>query len=229
LPRAEIATRGLVKRFGGTEALHGLDLEIPAGALWGVVGADGAGKTTLLRCIAGLYEPDEGEVEPGVTGQLRIGFAPQGFHLYGDLTVLENLLFFGGLYGLDATDRAERIGELLQFASLTGHRDRMAGTLSGGMQQKLVLACALVHRPAILLLDEPTTGVDPVSRREFWRLVEQLHQDGATILLASAYLDEIERCEHVVFLHEGRVIAAGEPERLRGAHANLEEAFLAAM
>ena len=225
----EIAARGLVKRFGAVEALRGVDLELPNGALWGVVGADGAGKTTLLRCIAGLYKPDEGEAVPGVAGQRRIGFAPQGFHLYGDLTVLENMLFFGGLYGLDAAALGARVDELLGFAGLAGHRRRIASQLSGGMQQKLVLACALVHQPAILLLDEPTTGVDPVSRREFWRLVEQLHQDGATVLLASAYLDEIERCERVVFLHEGRVIAAGEPERLRGEHPTLEDAFLAAM
>jgi len=225
----EIAARGLVKRFGKVQALRGIDLEIPAGALWGVVGADGAGKTTLLRCIAGLYRLDGGAVQPGAAGQLRIGFAPQGFHLYGDLTVLENMLFFGGLYGIDAADLAARVEELLGFAGLSEHRDRMASRLSGGMQQKLVLACALVHRPAILLLDEPTTGVDPVSRREFWRLVEQLHSDGATILLASAYLDEIERCEHVVFLHEGRTIASGEPDQLRGSHASLEDAFLEAM
>jgi drug efflux transport system ATP-binding protein len=225
----EIAARGLVKRFGRVQALRGVDLEVTPGALWGVVGADGAGKTTLLRCIAGLYRPDAGEVRPGVAGQAAIGFAPQGFHLYGDLTVLENMLFFGGLYGIDAAQLAPRVDELLSFAGLTEHRGRMAGQLSGGMQQKLVLACALVHRPSILLLDEPTTGVDPVSRREFWRLVEQLHSDGATILLASAYLDEIERCEHVVFLHEGRTIASGEPEQLRGSHASLEDAFLEVM
>lgn len=227
--RAEIAARGLVKRFGTVEALRGVDLEVPKGALWGVVGADGAGKTTLLRCIVGLYEPDEGEIAPGVEGQLRIGFAPQGFHLYGDLTVLENMLFFGGLYGIGRAPLEERVDELLSFAGLTDHRNRMAGRLSGGMQQKLVLACALVHQPEILLLDEPTTGVDPVSRREFWRLVEQLHRGGATVLLASAYLDEIERCEQVAFLHDGRVIATGDPEQLRGEHPNLEEAFLAAM
>jgi len=224
-----IAARGLAKHFGRTQALRGIDLQVPAGALWGVVGADGAGKTTLLRCIAGLYRPDAGSVVPGAAGQSRIGFAPQGFHLYGDLTVLENMAFFGGLYGLDSATIAARVDELLSFAALSAHRQRMAGALSGGMQQKLVLACALVHRPSILLLDEPTTGVDPVSRREFWRLVEQLHAGGATILLASAYLDEIERCEQVVFLHTGRVIAAGEPDELRGGLATLEEAFLAAM
>ncbi len=229
IPTSAIAARGLIKRFGRVQALRGVDLEVPRGALWGVVGADGAGKTTLLRCIAGLYRPDEGEVEPGQPGQPRIGFAPQGFHLYGDLTVAENLLFFGGLYGIEARALRARSDELLGFAGLTEHRMRMAGTLSGGMQQKLVLACALVHTPSILLLDEPTTGVDPVSRREFWRLVEELHASGATILLASAYLDEIERCEYVAFLHEGRVIASGEPDDLRGAHHSLEEAFLEAM
>jgi drug efflux transport system ATP-binding protein len=224
-----VAVRGLVKRFGRTTALRGLELEIPAGGLWGVVGADGAGKTTLMRCIAGLYRPDEGEVVPGAAGQPLIGFAPQGFHLYGDLTVEENMLFFGGVYRIRPDVLARRVDELLEFAALGSHRGRIAGHLSGGMQQKLVLACALVHGPAILLLDEPTTGVDPVSRREFWRLVEELHADGTTILLASAYFDEIERCEHVVFLHEGRTIASGEPQRLRGRHASLEQAFLEAM
>jgi ABC-2 type transport system ATP-binding protein len=225
----EIVAQGLVKRFGRVEALRGVALEVPNGALWGVVGADGAGKTTLLRCIAGLYRADAGVVEPGRAGQRRIGFAPQGFHLYGDLTVIENMLFFGGLYGIDAPELRRRAEELLSFAGLGEHHRRMAGALSGGMQQKLMLACALVHRPSILLLDEPTTGVDPVSRREFWRLVQRLHADGSTILLASAYLDEIERCEHVVFLHEGRVIASGEPRELRGAGSSLEAAFLAAM
>jgi ABC-2 type transport system ATP-binding protein len=229
MPGGPIATRGLVKRFGAREALSGVDLEVPRGALWGVVGADGAGKTTLLRCIAGLYRPDEGEVAPGMDGQRLIGFAPQGFHLYGDLTVDENLLFFGGLHGIEQQTLRGRIDELLAFAGLGDHRSRMAGELSGGMQQKLVLACALVHTPPILLLDEPTTGVDPVARREFWRLVEQLHSGGATILLASAYLDEIERCEHVLFLHAGRVIASGEPDELRGSHRTLEDAFLEAM
>jgi len=225
----EIAARGLVKRLRSTQALRGIDLEVPAGALWGLVGADGAGKTTLLRCLAGLYRPDAGTATPGAAGQSQIGFAPQGFHLYGDLTVLENMAFFGGLYGLDAATIATRVDELLAFAGQGAHRYRIAGKLSGGMQQKLVLACALVHRPSILLLDEPTTGVDPVSRREFWRLVEQLHAGGATILLASAYLDEIERCEQVAFLHEGRVIAAGAPDELRRGCATLEDAFLAAM
>jgi drug efflux transport system ATP-binding protein len=224
---AEIAAVGLVKRFGRVEALRGVDLAVPAGALWAVVGPDGAGKTTLMRCIAGLYRPDAGRAEPGVPGQGRVGLAAQGFHLYADLTVDENLVFFGRLYGLGRDLLRERAEDLLGFTGLARHRRRLAGDLSGGLRQRLTLACALVHRPPVLLLDEPTTGVDPVARRDFWELVTRLHVDGATILLASAYFDEVERCEHVVYLHGGRVHASGAPEELVGSHASLEEAFLA--
>lgn len=226
---AEILLSGLRKRLGGAEVLHGVNLEVAAGDLVGLVGPDGAGKTTLLRCIAGLYRPDGGTVEPGNEGQLRLGFAQQGFHLYAELTVAENIAFLGAVYGLDRESLAARAEELLAFAGLGAHRDRPAGELSGGMQQKLTLVCSLLHGPAILLLDEPTTGVDPLSRREFWELIERLHLDGATILLASAYFDEVERCERVVYLDEGRVVAQGTPEQLRGEHASLEAAFLATM
>jgi ABC-2 type transport system ATP-binding protein len=224
---AEILVSGLYKRLGGAEVLRGVDLAVDGGGLVGLVGPDGAGKTTLLRCISGLYRPDGGSVEPGIAGQLRLGFAQQGFHLYGELTVQENVDFIGAVYGLGRELLAERADELLAFAGLTDHRSRRAGALSGGMKQKLTLVCSLLHRPPILLLDEPTTGVDPVSRREFWELIEQLHLDGSTILLASAYFDEVERCERVVYLDGGRVIAQGTPEELRGEHASLEEAFIA--
>ncbi len=224
---AEILVSGLHKRLGHAEALRGVDLSVDAGSLVGLVGPDGAGKTTLLRCISGLYRPDRGTVAPGVAGQLRLGFAQQGFHLYGELTVQENVDFIGAVYGLERDLLRERADELLAFAGLSDHRARRAGMLSGGMKQKLTLVCSLLHRPPILLLDEPTTGVDPVSRREFWELVEQLHLDGSTILLASAYFDEVERCERVVYLDHGRVIAQGTPEELRGEHASLEEAFVA--
>jgi ABC-2 type transport system ATP-binding protein len=226
---AEILATGLHKRLGRVEALRGVELSVEAGALVGLVGPDGAGKTTLLRCIAGLYRADEGHVAPGAAGRLRLGFAQQGFHLYAELTVQENVDFLGAIYGLGAAALRARSQELLAFAGLERHRARRAGELSGGMQQKLTLVCSLLHRPPILLLDEPTTGVDPLSRREFWELVEQLHLDGATILLASAYFDEVERCERVVYLDRGRIIADGEPEQLRGGHASLEAAFLAAM
>jgi ABC-2 type transport system ATP-binding protein len=220
---------GLVKRFGPTTALDGLDLAVAPGELCGVVGADGAGKTTLLRCIAGLYQPDRGRVRPGRAGRSRVGYCPQGFHLYGELTVDENIEFFGSVYGLGPVTLAERAGELLGFAGLLGHRHRLAGQLSGGMRQKLTLVCSIIHHPPILLLDEPTTGVDPLSRREFWELVEVLHADGSTILLASSYFDEVERCERVLFLHDGRELATGTTDELSEGHGSLEVAFGARM
>lgn len=223
----EIRAQGLVKRFGAVEVLHGIDLVVPAGGMYAVVGADGAGKTTLMRCLAGLYRPDAGTVAPGARGQARLGFAPQGFHLYGELTVSENLGFLGRIHGVPREEITRRNEGLLGFAGLQPYRSVLAGDLSGGMQRKLSLACALLHRPAILLLDEPTVGVDPSSRRELWELLDTLHADGATILLSSAYIDEVERCAHIFFMQEGRVLASGPPEDLRGGHASLEEAFLA--
>ncbi len=224
---AEILVTGLRKRLGSAEVLRDVELSIEAGSLVGLVGPDGAGKTTLLRCIAGLYRPDSGQVQPGIAGQLRLGFAQQGFHLYSELTVQENFAFIGAVYGLERRLVGERAEELLAFAGLSALRSRRAGALSGGMKQKLTLVCSLLHRPPILLLDEPTTGVDPLSRREFWDLIELLHLEGSTILLASAYFDEVERCERVIYLDRGRVVAEGTPEELRGAHASLEAAFMA--
>lgn len=222
----EILADGVVKAFGRRRALDGIDLAVPAAALWGVVGADGAGKTTLLRCIAGLLRVDEGRVLPGRSGQERLGFAQQGFHLYADLTVEENVAFVGSLYGLGRAAAARSATELLGFAGLQDRRRSLAGELSGGMKQKLTLVCALLHRPPVLLLDEPTTGVDPLSRLEFWNLVEHLRVTGSTVLLTSAYFDEVERCDHVVYLDHGRVLAAGAPSVLRGPHPTLEAAFL---
>lgn len=222
----EIVAAGLVKRFGRRRVLDRVDVRVPEGQLWGLVGADGAGKTTLLRCLAGLYQPDAGSVFPGCDGQHLVGFAQQGFHLYSDLTVAENVAFVGRVYGLRGELLAERSDVLLRFAGLAQYRARLAGALSGGMKQKLSLACALLHEPPALLLDEPTTGVDPLSRLQFWDLVEHLHAGGSTILLASAYFDEVERCDHVVYLHHGRVLATGSPEQLTAGHATLEDAFV---
>lgn len=221
----EIRATGLVKRFGAVEALAGVDLEVPAGGLHAVAGADGAGKTTLLRTLAGLYRPDAGTVSPGASGLARLGFAPQGFHLYGELTTQENLTFFGRVHDLNGEQLAARSAELLAFTGLEAHGRRPAGELSGGMQRKLSLACALLHHPPMLLLDEPTAGVDPLSRRELWALLDILHANGTTILLASTYLDEVERCERVSYLHDGRVLARGTPDDLRSGHPTLEEAF----
>lgn len=223
----EIVADGVVKRFGRRTVLDRVDLVVGEGRLWGLVGADGAGKTTLLRCVAGLLTPDAGRVLPGRAGQEMVGFAQQGFHLYADLTVDENVQFFGALHGLRGYRLEERASELLAFAGLLDRRAALAGDLSGGMRQKLTLACSLLHRPSVLLLDEPTTGVDPLARLELWDLVEQLHAAGSTILFASAYFDEVERAERVVYLRSGRVVAVGTPDELRGDHPSLEEAFLA--
>lgn len=222
----EILAEKVEKTLGRTRVLDGVDLAVPRGELWGVVGADGSGKTTLLRCISGLLEVDVGRVLPGRAGQSRIGFSQQGFHLYSDLTVDENVTFIGSLYGLDKPTLAASVDDLLAFAGLSDRRSSLAGELSGGMQQKLTLVCSLLHRPPVLLLDEPTTGVDPLSRLEFWDLVEHLHASGSTILFASAYFDEVERCDHVLYLARGRVVAAGTPDELRGSHTTLEDAFL---
>lgn len=224
----EVKAEGLVKRFGRKQVLDHVNLALPAGGLWGLVGGDGAGKTTLLRILAGLLTPTSGKAMPGQAGQALVGFAQQGFHLYPDLTVGENLRFFGSVYGLRGHELANRADELLGFAGLRERRDSLAGQLSGGMRQKLTLACSLLHRPPILLLDEPTTGIDPLSRLEFWDLVQDLHARDATILLASAYFDEVERCDQVVYLRGGRIAAQGTPETLRGAFPSLEAAFVAA-
>jgi ABC-2 type transport system ATP-binding protein len=223
----EILAEGVVKRFGRKVALDGVDLAVPVGALYGIVGADGSGKTTLLRCIAGLVHLDAGRVLPGRAGQSRLGFAQQGFHLYPDLTVAENVAFFGAVYGLATSAIAARSAELLHFAGLEAREHSLAGELSGGMKQKLTLVCSLVHSPPALLLDEPTTGVDPLSRLEFWNLIEHLRVGQSTVLLASAYLDEVERCDRIVYLERGRVVAAGTPPELRGGYSTLEEAFVA--
>ena len=222
----EILADDVVKTFGSTRALDHVDLAVPSGALWGVVGADGAGKTTLFRCVAGLLRVDSGRVLPGQEGQARLGFAQQGFHLYPDLTVKENINFIGSLYGLSRANAEKSGDELLAFAGLADRRSSLAGELSGGMKQKLTLVCSLLHRPPVLLLDEPTTGVDPLSRLEFWELVEQLRVRGSTVLLASSYFDEVERCDRVVYLDRGRVVAMGTPTELKGDHQSLEDAFL---
>ncbi|HLI15250.1 MAG TPA: ABC transporter ATP-binding protein [Acidimicrobiales bacterium] len=225
---AEIEATGLVKRFGRRSALGGVDLVIEPGELCGVVGEDGAGKTTLLRLVAGLYRPDEGRVQLA-HGRASLGLAPQGFHLYEDLTVEENLAFFAALHGMAGRTLASRSTELLAFTGLEHLRARRAGALSGGMRQRLTLACSIVHLPAVVLLDEPTTGLDPVARRDLWTLVEHLHADGTTILVATADFDEASRCETAVFLHAGRVLARGGLEDVQGSLPTLEAAFLAAM
>jgi ABC-2 type transport system ATP-binding protein len=218
---APVAFDGVVRRFGTVTALDGVSLEVPAGAMFGLIGPDGAGKTTAIRLMCGLLRADAGAVrvlghDPvrehrRITGE--VGYLSQRFSLYGDLTIDENIAFFAEVHGVD--DYARRRDQLLEMTRLTPFRGRLAGQLSGGMKQKLALACTLVHRPRLLLLDEPTTGVDPVSRREFWKLLSEFLSGGMTIVMSTPYLDEAERCGRVVLLHEGRVLDADSPSAIR--------------
>ena len=197
-------------------------MEVEAGTLAGLIGPDGAGKSTLLRLLIGLLRPARGRVEIAGFDTIekpfhvkeRIGYMPQHFSLYGDLSVAENMRFFADLYGVKEARFAARKAELLKFSALGPFEDRLARNLSGGMQKKLALACNLFHTPEILLLDEPTTGVDPVSRQELWRLLTELHEQGVTILMTTPYMDEAERCEKVGFIHEGRILAYDSPRNL---------------
>ena len=211
--------KGVTKRFAqnGKAALDSVDLRIEAGHMTGLVGPDGAGKTTMIRILAGLVQPEVGEVAVlGLPAQqadrVQIGYMPQRFGLYDDLTVLENLNLYADLRGLLGTDRATSFESLLQFTDLNRFRQRLTGKLSGGMKQKLGLACALLRQPKLLLLDEPGVGVDPVSRRELWAMVKDLIGQGVGVLWSTAYLEEAERCDVVYLLHEGKVLHAGPPD-----------------
>jgi ABC-2 type transport system ATP-binding protein len=216
-----IELREVVKRYGAVEALARLSLDVRSGEMFGLIGPDGAGKTTAIRLICGLLDADGGEVR--VLGldphrdhrrlTERVGYLSQRFSLYGDLTIDENIAFFAEVHGV--RDYARRRDQLLSMTQLTPFRGRLADRLSGGMKQKLALACTLVHEPELILLDEPTTGVDPVSRREFWKLLSEFLASGITILMSTPYLDEAERCTRVALVHEGRALAIDEPDRLR--------------
>jgi ABC-2 type transport system ATP-binding protein len=216
-----VEVRGLGKRFGDTQALEGLELSIAQGEMFALVGPDGAGKTTLLRLLCGILAPSSGSIR--ILGlelaseldriKRSIGYFSQGFSLYGDLSIDENLEFFAEIHGV--ADYRQRREELLEFTRLAPFRRRLADRLSGGMKQKLALACTLIHRPRLLLLDEPTSGVDPVSRREFWLILSSLLQEEITILLTTPYLDEAERCHRVGMLQAGRLLVADTPAALK--------------
>ncbi len=214
---------GVRKAFGRTRAVDGLTLAVGHGEMFGIIGPDGAGKTTALRMICGLVKADAGTVRVrGVDPFSRrrvaaetIGYVSQRFSLYGDLSIDENIEFFARIHGV--SDFAARRTRLLGLTGLEPFRARRADRLSGGMKQKLALACVLVHEPPVLVLDEPTTGVDPVSRREFWKLLAEFLSQGLTIVLATPYLDEAERCGRVALIAEGRVLADDEPGRLQAA------------
>jgi len=217
-----IKTENLTKEFDQVPAVKGINLEIEKGQIVGLVGPDGAGKTTFLRLLVGLLKPDEGSIfvdgveviKAPLQVKERIGYMPQLFSLYGDLTVSENLKFFADLYRVPEKKHRERREELLSFSQLTPFQDRLARNLSGGMQKKLALACNLFHSPAVLLLDEPTTGVDPVSRKELWQLLNQLNNQGVTILLTTPYMDEAQKCHQVALIYEGHLLTYKPPQRL---------------
>ncbi len=229
-----IQTEGLSRNFKSTRAVDALDLDIQPGELFGLVGPDGAGKTTTLRLLAGLLNITEGSAS--IAGydlksqpeaiKPHIGYMAQQFSLYAELTVLENLHFFAEIYEVDKGDLAERTDHLLDFAGLTEFVDRRAAHLSGGMQKKLALACTLIHQPEILLLDEPTTGVDPISRREFWNILTDLHLDGTTILVSTPYMDEADRCSRVGLMYAGHLVICDTPKSIRGRiQADLVELY----
>ena len=222
-PELMVDTRGLTRRFGELTAVNGLELAIKRGEIFGIVGPDGAGKTTTLRLLCGLMDPSEGEIrvaghdvltEPALVRDL-IGYMPQQFGQYLDLTVEENMYFYADLFGIAGADRDELMTRLLRMTRMEPFRGRRAGKLSGGMKQKLALMCTLLHRPEALFLDEPTNGVDPVSRRDFWAILYQLVKQGLTVLITTAYLDEAERCNRVALMYQGRVIREAPPGELK--------------
>lgn len=216
-----IRLRDIRRSFGAIEAVRGITLDVERGEMFALVGPDGAGKTTIIRILCGILHPDSGQAE--VAGfdvgkdvkeiRRRIGYLSQRFSLYGDLSVDENIEFFARIHGV--ADFSKRRESLLDFTRLGPFRDRLADRLSGGMKQKLALACTLIHTPEVIFLDEPTTGVDPVTRRDFWKLLAELLRDGTTILLTTPYLDEAERCTRVALMSDGEILACDNPEAIR--------------
>jgi ABC-2 type transport system ATP-binding protein len=222
-PEPALYLEGLTKRFGPRLAVDHLSLTVASGESFALVGPDGAGKTITMRLLVGIMDPDEGRAEvlgfdpvsQGDQVREQIGYMPQRFGLYNDLTVRENIAFYADLYRVDRETRASRVPELLEFSGLAPFTERLAANLSGGMRQKLGLVCSLIHRPQVLFLDEPTFGVDPVSRREFWHILYQLLKTGITIFLSTAYMDEAERAHRVGLMHEGRLLVADTPQAIK--------------
>jgi len=218
-----IETRALTKRFKNLTAVDRLDLSVRRGEIFGLLGPDGAGKTTTIRMLCAIMNPTEGMARvAGHDTQRRakyikrqIGYMPQQFSLYADLTVTENLNFYADIFDVRQPQRGERIERLLEFAGLTEFTKRRAGHLSGGMKQKLALACTLLHQPPILFLDEPTTGVDPVSRREFWDILTEVHLAGVTLFVTTPYMDEAERCSRLGLMYQGRLVVCDSPARIK--------------
>jgi ABC-2 type transport system ATP-binding protein len=220
-----IRANGLTRRFGDLTAVDHLSVEVARGEIFGLVGPDGAGKTTTLRLLCGLMDPTEGEAWVAGHSVAReveavkdqIGYMAQRFGLYGDLTVDENMNFYADLFGISTSERQRLLPDLLRMTRMEPFRSRPAANLSGGMKQKLALICTLLHHPQILFLDEPTNGVDPVSRRDFWAILYQLVRDGLTVFVTTAYLDEAERCNRVGLMNQGRLIRCESPRELKHA------------
>ena len=218
-----IRTERLSRSFEDVLAVDGLTFSVAAGEIFGLVGPDGAGKTTTMRLLTGIMEPTAGEawvaghhvVRDAEAVKEDVGYMSQRFGLYPDLTVMENIAFYADIYGVPRKGRGEKIDRLLAFSNLAPFKRRLAGNLSGGMKQKLGLTCALIHTPKVLFLDEPTNGVDPVSRRDFWRILYQLLREKVTIFVSTAYLDEAERCNRLALIHGGRLHAVGTPRELK--------------
>lgn len=232
-PQPYVTVEHVSFSFDTVAAVGDVSFSVPDGAIWGLVGSDGAGKSTLMRMITLMLKPQQGKINVGGfdvisdRGQVKnlIGYMPQRFALYQDLTVEENMDFFLDIYGITGQERVQRKERYLGFTRLLPFMDRYAGNLSGGMKQKLGLACVLVHEPRLLVLDEPTNGVDPVSRREFWDMLIEMRDRGLTILVSTAYMDEGERCRYLGLMHRSKLLATATPEVLQGDAPNLEEAI----
>jgi len=224
-PPPAVSLSGLTRRFGDLTAVDGLTFDVAPGELFGIVGPDGAGKTTTMRMLAGILRPSDGtlriqDIDVGEDPEAvkpHIAYMVQRFGLYVDLTVQENLDFYADLYRVPKAERPDRLERLYRFSRLGEFSDRLAGNLSGGMKQKLALSCSLIHQPRILLLDEPTFGVDPISRRELWLILHEMVAEGVTVLVSTSYLDEAERCDRLVLLDEGRALALARPQDLQAS------------
>ncbi|HQB93428.1 MAG TPA: ABC transporter ATP-binding protein [Smithellaceae bacterium] len=234
-PPSMVSVNHVSMSFNQVEALKDISFNVAAGTIFGLVGSDGAGKSTLLRLIATMIKPARGEIYVDgfnvVTERRKvkniIGYMPQRFGLYQDLTVEENMEFFMDIFNIPRSERKKRKEKYLGFSNLLSFVNRATGNLSGGMKQKLGLACVLVHEPKVLILDEPTNGVDPVSRREFWEILESMKKEGMTVLVSTAYLDEGELCDELALMHRAVIITAAGPNKMRGDFENLEEAMIA--
>ena len=233
---ASITAASLTRKFGNITAVDNLSFEVAEGEIFGLVGPDGAGKTTTMRLLTGILDPTAGEgwvygkhiVKEAESLKDNIGYMSQRFGLYEDLTVMENVNFYADVYCVTGKERSAKIEKLLGFSGLTPFKERLAGKLSGGMKQKLGLACALIHTPKVLFLDEPTNGVDPVSRRDFWGILYDLLKEKVAILFSTSYLDEAERCKRVGLIHKGKLLKCETPDAIKKECGvkTLEQAFI---